>query len=174
MRLGLPVRHLVAATNRNDVVPEFLRTGTYTPRPSVATISNAMDVGAPSNFVRMRELFGASWEGMKSSITGMAFSDEETRASIRDMMARHQYAIDPHGAVGWLAARQWRSSHPDDATITLETAHPAKFPDVMDAELGPGSVEIPERLAVLATRDKVATRLPADPAVFRDLLLDPP
>ena len=172
MRLGLPVGHFVAATNRNDVVPEFLRTGIYTPRPSVATISNAMDVGAPSNFVRMRELFGASWEGMKSSITGMAFSDAQTRASIREMKARHNYAIDPHGAVGWLAARQWRSAHPYDATVTLETAHPAKFLDVMDAELGKGSVEIPERLAVLATREKVAVSLPADPAVFRDWLLE--
>ena len=171
MRLGLPVRHFVAATNRNDVVPEFLRTGTYTPRPSVATISNAMDVGAPSNFVRMRELFGASWEDMKSSITGMAFSDEQTRAAIREMMARHNYIIDPHGAVGWLAARNWRATHPFDATVTFETAHPAKFLDVMDAELGQGCVAIPKRLAVLATRDKVAIPLPADATLFRAWLL---
>ena len=87
------------------------------------------------------------------------------------MKTRHNYVIDPHGAVGWLAARTWRSSHPDDATVTLETAHPAKFLDVMDAELGQGCVEIPERLAVLATRDKVASRMPADPAVFREWLM---
>ena len=172
--LGLPVTHFDAATNRNEVVPEFLRTGIYTPRPSVATISNAMDVGAPSNFVRMRELFGFSWAKMKSCITGMAFSDVQTRASIREMMARHNHVIDPHGAVGWLAARNWRSSHPYDTTVTLETAHPAKFPDIMDAELGQGSVEIPERLAVLATREKVAISLPADPAVFRDWLMSCP
>ena len=171
LRLGLAVRHFVAATNRNEVVPEFLRTGIYTPRPSVTTISNAMDVGAPSNFVRMRELFGTSWMDMKSAITGMAFSDDQTRTSIREMKTRHNYVIDPHGAVGWLAARTWRSSHPDDATVTLETAHPAKFLDVMDAELGQGCVEIPERLAVLATRDKVASRMPADPAVFREWLM---
>jgi threonine synthase len=173
MKLGLPVGHFVAATNRNDVVPQFLRTGTYAPQPSVATISNAMDVGAPSNFVRMQALCGGSWEAMQSSISGIAFSDEQTRTAIREVMALYHYAIDPHGAVGWLAARQWRSSHPHATTITLETAHPAKFPDVMAVELGPDRVPVPERLAILAHRDKVATRLPADPALFRAWLLDP-
>jgi threonine synthase len=171
MRLGLPVDHFVAATNRNDVVPEFLRTGQYAPRPSVATISNAMDVGAPSNFVRMQALFGGSWEEMKSRITGMSFSDDQTRATIRTVKALHDYEIDPHGAVGWLAAQKWRASHPTSATITLETAHPAKFLDVMEAELGVNCVEIPKRLAILANREKIATLLPADPAVFRDWLL---
>ncbi|MCB1132066.1 MAG: threonine synthase, partial [Verrucomicrobiae bacterium] len=80
MKLGLPVEHFIAATNRNDVVPEFLKCGIYQPRPSVATISNAMDVGAPSNFVRMQALFGGSWDGMKSMISGIAFTDDETRA----------------------------------------------------------------------------------------------
>ena len=169
--LGLPVEHFVAATNRNDVVPEFLRSGAYSPRPSVATISNAMDVGAPSNFVRMQALFGGSWEAMKSMISGMSFTDDQTRAAIREVKSLYDYAIDPHGAVGWLAARNWRSTHPCSATVTLETAHPAKFPDVMEAELGQGVVEIPERLAVLAGREKVATPLPADQAVFREWLL---
>jgi threonine synthase len=169
--LGLPVGHFVAATNRNDVVPEFLRSGAYSPKPSVATISNAMDVGAPSNFVRMQALFGGSWEAMRSTISGMSFTDDQTRAAIREVKSLYDYAIDPHGAVGWLAARNWRSTHPCSATVTLETAHPAKFPDVMEAELGQGVVEIPERLAVLAGREKVATPLPADQAVFREWLL---
>ena len=172
MKLGLPIEHFVAATNRNDVVPEFLQTGTYSPRPSQPTISNAMDVGAPSNFVRMQTLFGGSWDAMKSSISGIAFTDEETRAAIRDVKALHGYTIDPHGAVGWLAARDWRSSHPCSSTVTLETAHPAKFPDVMHAELGPDSVEIPERLAILESREKVATQLGTDKTVFRDWLQD--
>jgi threonine synthase len=172
MQLGLPVHHFLAATNRNDVVPQFLRTGTYSPRPSVPTISNAMDVGAPSNFVRLQALCGGSWEEMKSKISGMAFTDAQTRAAIREVRALYQYVIDPHGAVGWLAARHWRSSHPDGATITLETAHPAKFPDVMNTELGPNSVTVPARLAILATREKVAIPLSADPAVFRAWLLD--
>ncbi|RYD20859.1 MAG: threonine synthase [Verrucomicrobiaceae bacterium] len=170
VQLGLPVDHFVAATNRNDVVPEFLRSGQYNPRPSVATISNAMDVGAPSNFVRMQALFGGSWENMKSLISGMTFSDDQTRAAIRTVKSLYDYEIDPHGAVGWLAAQKWRALNPAAATITLETAHPAKFPDVMEAELGAGIIEIPERLAILAQKEKVATLLPADKAVFRDWL----
>lgn len=172
MQLGLKVDHLVAATNRNDVVPEYLRSGNYAPRPSVATISNAMDVGSPSNFVRMQALFGGSWEAMKSRITGMAFSDDQTRAAIREVKSRYDYVIDPHGAVAWLAARQWRSDHPGTTTVSLETAHPAKFPDVMDAELGARVVKIPDRLASLANREKVAISLTNDISTFHDWLLN--
>lgn len=170
--LGLPVEHFVAATNVNDVVPEFLRTGAYAPRPSMTTISNAMDVGTPSNFVRMDALFLNSWETMKANITGMAFSDEQTRSAIREVKAVYDYQIDPHGAVGWLAARAWRAQHPGCSTITLETAHPAKFPDVMDAELGLGSVDIPQRLAILADRKKVAIRLGTDVEIFHEWLVE--
>lgn len=172
MKLGLPVEHFVAATNRNDVVPEFLRTGIYQPRPSEQTISNAMDVGAPSNFVRMQALFGNSWEQMKQHISGSAFSDDQTRTAIREVKSLYDYQIDPHGAVGWLAAKAWRAQHPCAATITLETAHPAKFPDVMEAELGAGVVNVPERLAVLAHREKVAIPMTTDKATFRDWLAD--
>ena len=171
MKLGLPVEHFIAATNRNDVVPDFLRSGIYQPRPSVATISNAMDVGAPSNFVRMQALFGGSWEEMRTHISGAWFDDDRTRAAIREVKALKDYEIDPHGAIGWLAAKAWRASHPCSTTVTLETAHPAKFPDVMEAELGAGSVEIPERLAILAGREKVAIPLGTDKALFRDWLL---
>jgi threonine synthase len=170
MKLGLEVDHFVAATNLNDVVPDFLRHGIYQPRPSIATISNAMDVGAPSNFVRMQALFGGSWEEMKSRVSGACFDDEQTRAAIREVKSLHDYQIDPHGAVGWLAARAWRATHPCSATVTLETAHPAKFLDVMDDELGPGTVRIPERLALLADREKVATPLGTDAAVFHEFL----
>jgi threonine synthase len=170
-QLGLTVDHFVAATNRNDVIPEFLRSGQYTPRPSIPTISNAMDVGTPSNFVRMQALCGGSWETMKSHISGMSFTDDQTRAAIRTVKALYQYEIDPHGAIGWLAAQNWRATHRTSATITLETAHPAKFPEVMEAELGANCIEIPERLAILAQREKVATLLPSDPAIFRDWLI---
>ncbi len=169
-QLGLPVEKFVAATNRNDVVPEYLLKGEYTPRASVATISNAMDVGSPSNFTRMSALSGNSWDAMKASLTGMTFTDEETRAAIREVRDLHGYQIDPHGAVGWLAARRYRSDNPGSSTITLETAHPAKFPDVMDEELGKGAVEVPERLAILAGREKVATRLPKNWETFREWL----
>jgi threonine synthase len=170
MRLGLPVDHFIAATNRNDAVPEFLRSGDYTPRPSLATISNAMDVGSPSNFTRMQALFGGSWQAMAACISGMSFSDESTRAAIRTVKALYQYELDPHGAVAWMAAQKWRNSHPACATITLGTAHPAKFLEVMEAELGVGRVEVPDRLAVLAQQPKVATLLPADPAALREFL----
>ncbi len=171
MRLGLPVAHFVAATNRNDVVPQFLRTGRYTPRPSVPTLSNAMDVGAPSNFVRMQALCGESAAAMRPHITGLAFSDEQTRAAIREVHSLYGYVIDPHGAVAWLAARAWRAAHPTAHTITLETAHPAKFPDIIAAELGAACVHTPDRLAILAGRKKVSIQLAADPEVFRDWLL---
>lgn len=149
MRLGLKVKKMVAATNRNDVVPQYLQSGTYAPRPSVATLSNAMDVGAPSNFARMLALFGGEWQAMAAQIDGAAFDDDQTRAAIREVRSLHQYVIDPHGAVAWLAAKQWRARHPGNATILLETAHPAKFLEVMEAELGKGCVDIPQRLACL-------------------------
>jgi threonine synthase len=120
----------------------------------------------------MQALFGNSWEEMKSHISGMWFDDEQTRAAIREVKALHGYQIDPHGAVGWLAAKAWRAQHPCCSTITLETAHPAKFPDVMDAELGAGAVDIPERLAILADREKSAIPMSTDKAAFREWLLN--
>lgn len=170
VRLGLPVERFVAATNRNDVVPAYLASGVYQPRPSEATVSNAMDVGAPSNFARMSALFGGSWSAMRGMIAGAAYSDDQTRAAIREVRERFGYVIDPHGAVGWLAARDWREAHPGCETIVLETAHPAKFPEVMDAELGAGAVEVPERLARLANLPKEAVAIGADRAAFHDLL----
>ncbi|MDA1007086.1 MAG: threonine synthase [Verrucomicrobia bacterium] len=157
--MGLRVKKFIAATNVNDVVPEYLEKGAYRPRPSVGTISNAMDVGAPSNFARMEEIFGKKWEGMKGRIAGYAFDDDQTRTAIREVYAMSGYAIDPHGAVGYLAAEQWLVGHPEDSTVILETAHPSKFLDVMEEELGEGVVEIPERLGCLAGREKVAVRM---------------
>jgi threonine synthase len=118
----------------------------------------------------MQALFGNSWDEMRKHISGMSFSDDETRVAIREVKSQFDYQIDPHGAVGWLAARKYRAANPGAVTITLETAHPAKFSDVMDAELGKDSVEIPERLAVLADRPKIATALTKDWQTFRDWL----
>lgn len=170
-RMGLEVAHFVAATNRNDVVPEYLRDGQYRPRPSVATISNAMDVGAPSNFARMEHLFGSEWEAMKGRVAGFAFDDEETRLTIRRIQEETGYVLEPHGAVGWLAAEAWRRDHGEAPTVVLETAHPAKFLDVMEEELGEGAVDVPERLACLADREKEAVAMSADEEEFRRWLL---
>jgi threonine synthase len=164
--MGLPVKKFIAATNVNDVVPGYLASGRYEPRPSVRTISNAMDVGAPSNFARLLEVFGKDWEGMKAGIAGYRFDDDQTRAAIREVRATTGYVIEPHGAVGYLAAEEWKVEHPDDVVIVLETAHPAKFLDVMEEELGEGAVEIPERLACLAQREKVAVPMEADEEAF--------
>lgn len=160
-RLGLPVRHFVAANNRNDVLSEYLAGQPYQPRASVATLSNAMDVGAPSNFARLLALFDDDREAMCRRISGCTVSDAETLTTIRQVAAAHGYQLDPHGAVGWVAATRWRTAHPDDTTIVLETAHPAKFPEVMDRALGPDQVTIPERLARLADRTKCAIPLAA-------------
>ena len=167
-KIGLKVKHFVAATNANDVVPAYLESGKYEPRESVATISNAMDVGAPSNFARMENLFGGTREGMISRIRGYAFSDELTRETIGRVMLDTGYMLDPHGAVGWLATEAWRDEEGNrqDETILLETAHPSKFLDVMEEELGEETIEIPERLACLADREKVAIQMEPDEATF--------
>ena len=162
-RLGLPVRQFVAATNRNDALTQYLAGQPYQPRPSVATLSNAMDVGAPSNFARLLALFGDDRDAMARRISGYTVSDDETLATIRQVAADHGYQLDPHGAVGWVAADRWCQAHPETTPLILETAHPAKFPEVMDRSLGPGQVAIPERLACLATRTKRAH--PMSPAV---------
>lgn len=168
--MGLPVEQFVAATNRNDVVPVYLKEGEYRPRSSVATISNAMDVGAPSNFARMESIFGSEWERMRSRIAGFAYDDEMTRDTIRRVNAETGYTLEPHGAVGWMAAEAWRKDHPEAHTVVLETAHPSKFLDVMEEELGKSAIEIPERLACLADREKVAIQLGTDESAFQDWL----
>ena len=168
--MGLPVEQFVAATNRNDVVPVYLKEGEYCPRPSVATISNAMDVGAPSNFARMESIFGSEWERMRSRIAGFAYDDEITRDTIRRVKAETGYTLEPHGAVGWMAAEAWRKDHPEAHTVVFETAHPSKFLDVMEEELGKSAIEIPERLACLADREKVAIQLGTDESAFQDWL----
>lgn len=168
--MGLPVKQFIAATNVNDVVPAYLESGNYEPRASQATISNAMDVGAPSNFARLLELSGSEHERMVRSIVGYRFDDDQTRAGIREVKASTNYVIEPHGAVGYLAAEEWQVDHPDDEMVVLETAHPSKFLDVMEEELGEGAIEIPERLACLAHREKVAVEMPAEEEAFLEWL----
>lgn len=155
-QLGLPVRHFIAATNINDTIPRYLADGEYAPLPTEATVSNAMDVSKPSNFARMKDLFGDSWESMRENISGLAFDDEETCGAIRGVKELTGYTLDPHGAVGMLAAEIWQQADPISETIILETAHPSKFLPTMEAELGEGCVQIPQRLAALADKEKVA------------------
>lgn len=155
-KLGLPVHHFIAATNANDVVPEYLKSGKYEPRPSVATISNAMDVGNPSNFGRMQELFGGSLDEMRSWITGYAFSDGETREVMKHVYERSGYVADPHGAVGIAAWMSYRKDHPSATGVILETAHPLKFVDAVQSVLG-FTPPMPPALEKLISREKSAT-----------------
>lgn len=168
-KMGLPIYHFVAATNANDVVPEYLETGQYTPRPSVRTLSNAMDVGAPSNFARMRDLFGSTWNIMREHISGFAFSDGETKDAMRKIYREKKYILDPHGAVGYLAWKAYQKLHPDTNGIILETAHPAKFLEDVETVLG-HKIEIPQALAELSQKEKVAIPMSTDYGTFKNWL----
>lgn len=145
-RMGLPVHHFLAATNTNDVVPEYLRTGSFSPRASKATISNAMDVGNPSNFARMLALFNQDHATMAQYMTGYWFTDEQTRSALRDVYSRTGYVLDPHGAIGYLAAHDYQSKNKNCVSVFLETAHPAKFREVVEPEIG-SEIAVPERLS---------------------------
>ncbi|MCB0578292.1 MAG: threonine synthase [Phaeodactylibacter sp.] len=174
-RMGLPVHHFIAATNANDVVPGYLESGLFNPRPSVRTLSNAMDVGNPSNFARMLDLYegkeeGSTWNNMRKFISGYAFDDEQTRAAVAEISRRYNYTIDPHGAVGFLALEQYQKAHSNTKGVVLETAHPAKFLDEVEGILG-REVAVPGRLAALAGREKEAVWMPADFGGFKEWLL---
>lgn len=169
-KMGLPIHHFVAATNDNDVVPLFLETGAFTPRPSVQTISNAMDVGNPSNFERMIHLYGADSEKYGSLLHGYRFSDKETRDAMRKVYDATGYVLDPHGAVGYLGLKRDFQSNPGLFTgVLLETAHPVKFMDVVESTLG-FSPEIPEKMQVFARKEKHALSCENDFEALRALI----
>ncbi|MGB0985295.1 MAG: threonine synthase [Saprospiraceae bacterium] len=170
-KMGLPVAHFVAATNANDVVPNYLKTGKYEPRPSIPTISNAMDVGAPSNFKRMQDFYGDSWESMKQDIYGYACDDAATREGVKEVFEKYNYEIDPHGAIGYLALKEYLKVFPEHYGIVLETAHPSKFKVDMD-EILEKSIDVPARLAVLKDKKKETTEMKADFGAFKNWLLE--
>jgi threonine synthase len=169
-RMGLPVHHFCASTNVNDVVPRYLDTGSYDPVPSRRTISNAMDVGAPSNFERMTHLFGEDHAELSRLVVGHSFSDEETRAEIRRVFATYNYTMDPHTSVGMQGLRDLQEQHPGHPGIVLATAHPAKFPEVVEAETG-HSRPVPKQLRSHLDRGEQVQSLESNYTAFRDLLL---
>ena len=169
-RIGLPVRQFVAATNLNDTVPKYLQSGRYKPQPSVRTIANAMDVGAPSNFERIQWLYGQSLDGIRQDMTGAVFDDQSVRRAIADVYRRHNYLLDPHGAIGWLALNEARASLPDDVDgVFLATAHPAKFREVVEPVIGE-TVELPQALQEAIARPRHSIRMPAEYAALNELL----
>lgn len=152
-KLGMPVKHFVAATNVNDTVPEFMKTGEYKPKPSTATISNAMDVGDPSNFIRIRHLFRDNFEALSERLSSYTFTDKQTREAMKHIRKTSHYTADPHGAVGYLGLKQYQKKHPNTYGIFLETAHPVKFLDVVEDTIGL-KLEIPEQIKKVMDKEK--------------------
>jgi len=166
---GLPVKHFVAATNANDVVPQYLLNGTYTPRASVHTYSNAMDVGAPSNFERMEQLYRSNVDNFRKDIEGMTVSDTETREAMKSIYADYQYLACPHTAVGIEASLRYARKHPGDNIISLSTAHPGKFLEVSEEILGI-TPDLPEELKKLSNREKKAELISSDISDLKSFL----
>jgi threonine synthase len=170
-QMGLPVEHFVAATNVNKVVPSYIESGTYMPMSSVATISNAMDVGSPSNFVRLVHLYGNDHARFKSNMSGYFYDDEQTREGMKRIYNQYGYVSCPHTAIGVMGLQSYLSEKKQDAMgIALATAHPSKFKPLVEKVLGT-KVYVPDRLAVLASRPKKSFRIPANYEAFKESLL---
>ena len=157
-QIGLPIDHFVASTNINDVVPDYLKTGVYKPIKSSPTISNAMDVGDPSNFIRILKIFGNNFENLKEMLSGYRYTDEETRVALKEIHQTSGYVADPHGAVGYLGLKDYLKNHPDKYGVFLETAHPVKFLDTVEETLDI-KVEVPERLKETLSKTKKSTEI---------------
>lgn len=157
-KLGLPIKHFVASTNINDTVPNYLTNGVYEPKPSKATISNAMDVGNPSNFIRIQELFENNISSLKSTFSSFAFTDAQTREAMKLIYKKSEYIADPHGAVGYLGSKEHQKNNPNDLCIFLETAHPVKFLDIVENTLTI-QVAIPEQIKSVIDKEKSAFQI---------------
>lgn len=157
-KLGLPIEHFVASTNINDTVPEFLKTGNYSPKPSKATISNAMDVGNPSNFIRIQELYENDLENFKNDFSSYSFSDKETEKAILEVYKNSNYIAEPHGAVGYLGLKKELESKPNVIGIFLETAHPIKFSDSVE-EILSVKLSIPEQTESVLNKEKKSLKI---------------
>jgi threonine synthase len=168
-KMGAPVKRFLAATNINKTVPDYLESGQFQPKPAKATLSNAMDVGAPSNFERMAAHF--SWDEMRRLILGASVSDEETRETISEVYSRRGYYLDPHSAVGWRAADKLREAGklPDGkALVILSTAHPAKFAETVEPLTGP--VPVPPSLQKAMERTVESRIIPAELGALKECL----
>ena len=169
-RLGLASRGFVAVTNVNDVVPEYLRTGVVRPRPSTPTISNAMDVGNPSNLARILALYDGDVDRLRKDLIGSVHDDEETRDCIRRVYRRTGYVLDPHSAVGYLGVEAGRQAFGEGPCVVLCTAHPVKFREAVEPAIG-SSVPVPERLAACLEAERHVTPIPPEISALRDVLL---
>lgn len=171
-KLGLPVHKFIAAVNANDIFAKYIQTGEFKPKPSIRTISNAMDVGNPSNFARIDFLNGSSWHKVKNNIASYTFTDAETEVAMREVMDKYNYVLEPHAAVGYLAWQKFVSETKTDATgIILGTAHAAKFYDDV-VRIIKSKIIIPESLQNILQKEKIAVALVPDFKLFKSFLLD--
>jgi threonine synthase len=157
-KLGLPIEHFVASTNVNDTVPRFLENGKYEPKPSKATISNAMDVGNPSNFIRIQELYNNDLKAFEKDFSSYSYTDEETLEALKNIYKVDGYIAEPHGAVGYLGLKKELQKHDNAIGVFLETAHPIKFLDVVEPALGI-TLPIPEQIESVMHEEKVSVKI---------------
>ncbi len=163
-QLGLPINHFVASNNANNVVTRYLMSQLYEPKPSVQTISNAMDVGAPSNFIRIQEIYKNKFEMRKDNLSSYSFADEETKAAMLDIYNKYNYVADPHGAVGYLGCKAYLKEQPNAHCVFLETAHPTKFLDVVEDVIKEEQA-LPEQIQSVMGQEKVSVVI----SVYDDL-----
>ena len=168
-RSGLPVKHFIAACNANDVVPEYFSTGDYKPKKAIATISNAMDVGDPSNFVRILEMYREDISQLKNMVSSYSVTDEETRKTIKNVFENENYLLDPHGAVAWITLNDYLNLHKNDNGIFLETAHPVKFYDVVEPVIEQ-KVPVPESVQIQLNKEKRSLKIVADSKLVKEFL----
>ena len=168
-RMGLPIDRFIAANNANDIFYNYLQSGQYNPRPSTATIANAMDVGDPSNFARILDLYGHSHEAITEHISGATYTDGQIADTMRQCLSETGYQLDPHGACGYQALKE--GLRPGEVGFFLETAHPAKFKQVVD-DICHTDVEIPARLAAFMQGEKQSVPMPNDFSAFKQFLLE--
>ena len=168
-RMGLPIDRFIAANNANDIFYNYLQSGQYNPRPSTATIANAMDVGDPSNFARILDLYGHSHEAITEHISGATYTDGQIADTMRQCLSETGYQLDPHGACGYQALKD--GLRPGELGFFLETAHPAKFKQVVD-DICHTDVEIPARLAAFMQGEKQSIPMPNDFSAFKQFLME--
>ena len=157
-KLGLPIHHFIAANNTNQVVTDYLETENYQPKPTVQTISNAMDVGNPSNFIRIQELFKNEFSNLKAHLSSSSFSDDSTIEGIKELYKEYNYIADPHGAIGFLAAKEYQQKHPDTHCVFLETAHPSKFLETVEKAIQT-KVKLPSQIKAVIDKEKKSIQI---------------
>ena len=168
-KMGLPIKHFIAANNKNDVFYQYLQTGEYTPRPSVTTIANAMDVGDPSNFARILDLYSNNHETITKEISGIFYLDNQIEQTIQKVWKEHNYLLDPHGACGYQALADLLKN--GEQGVFLETAHPAKFLETVE-NIVKESVEIPNKLQVFLKGEKQSLSISENYDSFKEYLMN--